>query len=64
MLQADNEQIADCRQGTARHTTAKQSSCSRRQGLGRGVAGGVADKQEAPEINGQQCELEKFAVSD
>lgn len=62
MPQADNEQIADCRQGTAHNTASKQSSCSRRQG--RGVAGGVADKQEAPEINGQQCELEKFAVSD
>lgn len=60
MPQADNEQIADCRQGN--NTASKQSSCSRRQVWG--VAGGVADKQEAPEINGQQCELEKFAVSD
>lgn len=61
MPQADNEQIADCKQGT-RQTKQLQRQRQAEEGR-RGVPAGVVDKPEAPKINGQQCELEKFLQS-
>lgn len=51
MPQADNEQIADCKQGT-RQTKQLQRQRQAEEGR-RGVPAGVVDKPEAPKINGQ-----------
>lgn len=73
MPQADNEQIADCRQGTAQRTAqTKQLQLEEEEEEeekgGENTAGRAwgcgGQARSAPEINGQQCELcEKFLQS-